>query len=229
MSRINTQNKSIPEDVESDDIVEAHPTPKAIPEHMRKLSCASTKDSFSAGKRGSIEFHPGVAESRENIELHGQRRSSIFSTEQMMIRLTKDRGDSIVSLIDNPSFSKSHQRQVTYENTYKMDPTGCINIPTIKAMIVSVLEDKFCDTRYNPHMMGFICKRTSDAILEEMKKFKFERFKFVCNVTISENTGQGIRQSSQFLWNDKFDNWTDANYTNSTLIVQGAVYMLYYE
>ena len=66
-------------------------------------------------------------------------------------------------------------------------------------------------------------------VLEGMKQFKLDRYKIVCSVTIIQNTGQGIRQASRFLWNDKFDNWVDGTYTNSTIIAQATVYMLYYE
>jgi len=206
---------------------------KALPEHMRKMSNAT-------GKKVSVNQLGGCVESKPSVNLHDKRRSSIFSTEDMAVirRLSRDRGHSIASLNDSPSthvhginkgVPPPPKKVISYENTYIMDPSGVINCPGIRDMINSVLEDKFQDTQYNQYMSGQICKRTSDAILEGMKNFEIERYKIVCTTTISQNNGQGIRQASRFLWNDKHDMYIDGYFQNSYLIAQGTVYLLYYE
>ena len=202
--------------------------PKAIPEHMRRISHASA----TGLKRSSIGVDLGElpAESRESISLQDRgRRSSIFSTEQMQQKMNKDRGNSVISLKDTPSDHIKAKIKVNYENTYIMDPSGYIDKPAIRKMIDGVLEEKFNGMKFNAFMMGLISKRVTESVLEGMKQFKLDRYKIVCSVTIIQNTGQGIRQASRFLWNDKFDNWVDGTYTNSTIIAQATVYMLYYE
>ena len=110
-----------------------------------------------------------------------------------------------------------------------MEPTVHIDVAAIRKMMYGVLEDKFRDTRYNPNLIGFLTKRTTDALLEGMKKFMLNRYKIVCTVSIIQNTGQSVRLASRFLWNDKFDNWVGAVYKDADLVAEAAVYMLYYE
>jgi len=238
MSKTNARAvDSIPEGIEKTaadsgsggDIDMPPPGPaKAIPEHMRRISGAVLGGSGSGVGRPSIDGLGGKIESKESVNLHGQRRSSIFSTDMAQQRMSRDRGMSIISMSDDPMANRGHAK-VLYENTYIMEPSGYINLPAIREMILKVLEEKLKDAKYNIHMMGFLIRRITETLKDEVKKLGLKRYKVVCTAAIYQNIGQGIYQSSRFLWNDKADNWVDAVFVNPTIIAHGTVYMAYYE
>jgi len=215
MSKANAKVESIPEGMEK------NAPATAIPGHMRRISGAvlGPSGSGASGLGGNIE-------SKESVQLHGQRRSSIFATD-VNNRISKDCGSSVISMSDDP-LARAGQK-ILYENTYIMEPSGCINLPAIKEMILKVLEEKLQDAKYNIHMMGYLIKRITESLKDEMKKFGLDRYKIVCTAAIYQKNLQSIHQSSRFLWNDKVDNWVDAYFENGTLIGHGAVYMAYYE
>jgi len=141
---------------------------------------------------------------------------------------TKDRGASVISLSDAPSLVRKGPKH-QYENTFKIEPDNRIDFLKIKDIVNNTLVDIFQDAKYNYEEMGHLCKRTSQVIKDSVKMLKIERYKIICSVTISEQTGQGVKKASRFLWDDKKDNWVDAYFANSSLVAHASVYALYFE
>jgi len=204
-----------------EDVPDAPGPAKALPEHMRRISGAVL------GGSGSGHGRPSLAGMNDSgVNLHNQRRSSIFSTEMIHHRMGQDRGNSTVSC--DEAHTKLAQK-VLYENTFIMEPSGFVNLPPIKEMITRVLEEKLKGSHYNPHTMGYTIKKITDSLKEEVGKLNLGRYKVVCTAAIYQNLGQGVHQYSRCLWFDKFDNWIDASFENGSLIGQGSVYLMYYE
>lgn len=110
-----------------------------------------------------------------------------------------------------------------------MEPDEKYEISNIKKIIDDILEEKFKDFEYEPLDAGPLCKKTSLAIKDAVKKLGQDRYKIVCTVTVSQNRGQGVKQASRFLWDANRDNWIDSTYINHSLVAQATLYTLYYE
>ena len=155
------------------------------------------------------------------------RRSSIFSIDH----IPKDAGRSSVSCTLDPRLSilrgKAHKG--AYENTYRMEPDKRFDIKEAKAFTEEILEENFSNKKYEAIKMARLAKRVSMVIKEKMKSLDYDRFKFVCNVTVGQQRNQGMRIASRFLWDAKRDNWFNCAYSNQELFAVASVYALYYE
>ena len=155
------------------------------------------------------------------------RRTSIFSIEH---RPHQDIGQSsLTSCVDNQYSFKAKFHKVFYENTYKMEPDSRFDAQKAEVVIHEVLTENFSKAVYDPKGMGNLAKHVSTIIKDRMKTLGFERFKFVCNVTIGENDNQGIKISSRYLWDAKRDNWVSATFSNKNFFVVATVFALYFE
>ena len=119
--------------------------------------------------------------------------------------------------------------KVQYENTYKLDPDKRFDAKKVRSVIEDTLEQMFNNEKYSAVEMGHMCKKASVSIKDAVKQLGFERYKFVCTVSVTQPEDQGVKFASRYLWDDRKDSWVDAVYCNSNLIAQATIYALYYE
>lgn len=155
------------------------------------------------------------------------RRASIFSFEPHH----KDGGKSSMYQIleSHPSQIPNRPPKALYENTYKMEPDRRFDVKEAKDAVDAILEETFADIEYDPTKMPQLAKEGSMLIKDKLKYLGYERFKFVCNVTIGQQGSQAIRISSRFIWDEKTDNWINSVYSNKEIFVAASVFALYYE
>jgi len=72
-------------------------------------------------------------------------------------------------------------------------------------------------------------KELANEILEEVKKFEYDRYKLVVDVTIGEYTGQGVRISSRAIWDTSTDSYASSTYRHGNVFVTAIVFGCYYE
>jgi len=72
-------------------------------------------------------------------------------------------------------------------------------------------------------------KQMANEILEEVKKFEYDRYKLVVDVTIGEYTGQGVRVSSRAIWDTSTDSYASSSYRHGNVFVTAIVFACYYE
>ena len=159
-----------------------------------------------------------------------RRRSSIFSIEHR----PQDAGRSSISCqLERTSSTALHQANgnthKAFENTYKLEPDRRFDVKKAKEIVDTILDENFEDVVYDPVGMGSQCKKVSQMIKNGLKNMKFQRYKFVCSVTIGQSKNQGIRMASRYLWDAKRDTWLNATYSNHSLFVVATVFAMYYE
>ena len=155
------------------------------------------------------------------------RKSSIFSIDH----IPKDAGISSISCTLDPLFSilRGKAQKEAYENTYRMEPDKRFDIEEAREVVYDILEENFSDVKYEPIPMAQLAKRVSIVIKDKMKRLGYDRFKFVCNVTVGQQENQSVKVASRFLWDAKRDNWFNCTYSNQDLFAVAAVFALYYE
>lgn len=191
---------------------------------IRRLSSLCASDALQSDGRGRRRSE--CVSMSTDLEMRAS--NNVFSPQ----RAQRDTGNSIICMSEPSKDSHAHGvPKVLYENSYRMDVNSYIDLPLIKHVISQVLDDKFKGMKYSsiPSIMGTHVKKATNAIIAAVKRLQVNRYRIVSTVTIAQNKGQGIRQSSRCLWSGKNDTWTDASYTNSSMLVHGTVYMIYYE
>ena len=156
-----------------------------------------------------------------------QRRSSIFSVDHYQ----RDAGKSSTSCVLDLRLSaiKSKLHREAYENTYKMEPRKRFDIKEAKKFVNEILEENFFEVKYDPLQMVHLSKRVSTIIKDKLKSLGYDRFKYVCCVTVGQQLNQSIKIASRFVWDARRDTWFDCTYSNRELFAVATVYVLYYE
>ena len=119
---------------------------------------------------------------------------------------------------------------ITYENTYRTEPTTKFLPDKVAEIISTHLEESLCEVRYSHHECGKMACELSERIKEEVKKkVDLPRRKLVSFVTIGELRCQGARVGSRCIWNEKTDRYASASYKNSSLFAVGVVFAVFHE
>ncbi|XP_015775331.1 PREDICTED: tctex1 domain-containing protein 1-B-like [Acropora digitifera] len=130
----------------------------------------------------------------------------------------------------SPTHSAVRQRgTVTItENTYKMKPDTCFSEAEVRAIILQHLRS-LQSQKYDAKMCRELAKGMSNSIMSDLKSLGYERFKFVCTVTIGQNKGQGVRVASRSVWNTDSDRFVSESFMNESLFAVGVVFGIYKE
>jgi hypothetical protein len=152
------------------------------------------------------------------------RRSSIF---EVGFPIQKDRGSSIVNI--QPSVFEHRPQKVVFENTYKMEPDGKLDLKEIEKLLENTLKSFLQTVTYDASHCRSLVNSLSLTIREQVKLLDYKRYKITCWVNIVENKSQGIRIASRCLWDDKKDNQVSAVYCNTSLVCLATVFLTYCE
>ncbi|KAJ1888059.1 hypothetical protein LPJ66_008766 [Kickxella alabastrina] len=84
-------------------------------------------------------------------------------------------------------------------------------------IINDILRSELTDKRYKDNDMSTITKRIGELITSRMSvQSGFERYKFVTNVSIFENPGQGSWMGTNLVWDPETDNAAQGSFFNDT-------------
>ncbi|KAJ1558116.1 hypothetical protein HK096_003468 [Nowakowskiella sp. JEL0078] len=115
---------------------------------------------------------------------------------------------------------------LVYENTYKMKPDKKFQSDQVKKMVEEILQTRLVKVKYDPAKVPELTKTLANDILASVKKFEYDRYKFVVEVVMGEFKGQGIRVSSRALWDTSTDSYASVSYKNATLFAVAIVFGL---
>ncbi|RUS85678.1 hypothetical protein EGW08_006554 [Elysia chlorotica] len=177
-------------------------------EGFRKLMAAKTNSTISDKKSES-----------DNASTTGKSKLGRFRLKMRML--------------SNLGARNLHSQQtfVTYENTYKMEPTENKTFSTARAeqVIEGVFEHYLQGKNYDPKIFPRLIKTLTELIRDRVKMQGLERYKIIATVTMIQNKDQGIQLSSRALWNHKFDNYASVAYEGPNYFAVGSVYALYHD
>lgn len=130
----------------------------------------------------------------------------------------------------NPLLHTSLLNPVTYENTYRTEPTTKFYPDKASEIIRALLEQSLCEVAYDQQTCSKLACELSESIKDEVKKsMNLPRRKLVSFVTIGERRCQGVRVGSRCVWNEKFDRYASSSYKNSSLFAVGVVFAVFFE
>ncbi|XP_077573946.1 dynein light chain Tctex-type protein 2B [Stigmatopora nigra] len=91
---------------------------------------------------------------------------------------------------------------------------------TVKALLTEV--------DYDPDEVSELTSKVADSVKNKVKKLGFDRYKFIVQVTIGEQRGQGVKMSSRCLWDADTDNYAEDVFMNDSLFCAVAVFGSYF-
>ena len=74
-----------------------------------------------------------------------------------------------------------------------------------KEILKQVLEGELKDKTYNPELTSQWCRAIADEIKKRLKELNLPRYKYVVNVAIAEQRGEGIRIGCRCFWDSDTD------------------------
>jgi hypothetical protein len=116
-----------------------------------------------------------------------------------------------------------------YQNSYRLEPVVKFNPERARAIIESVLQEKFSGRKYPPIVYPELVKRLTFEIREKVKEMMVERYKFVSVVVIGQKVDCSIIVASQCLSDVSVDTYASYTYENMEMYATAIVYAFYYE
>ncbi|XP_065281523.1 dynein light chain Tctex-type protein 2B-like isoform X3 [Dermacentor albipictus] len=90
------------------------------------------------------------------------------------------------------------------------------------------LMTEFDDKIYDSSQVAQWTKETSQRICERLQELGFERYKYVVQVVISEQRGEGARMACRCLWDSDTDVCVSEFYNGDSLFCAAVVLASYY-
>ncbi len=117
------------------------------------------------------------------------------------------------------------------ENTFRLPPDQAseFSLTEVKQLMDRVLGMYLSDTHYEATKCSSMCCSIVGTIKNEVKLLRYDRYKLICHVIISENQKQSMQTVSRSLWNSKSDNSVTASFTNSSLLAVATLFAVYFE
>ena len=85
----------------------------------------------------------------------------------------------------------------------------------VKALIAEALSDKLGDKTYNPELTAQWTREIADEIKNRIKnELELPRYKFVVQVVVGEQRGEGVRMGCRCFWDADTDNYAEDTYRN---------------
>ena len=114
------------------------------------------------------------------------------------------------------------------ENTYVMRPASRFPAQLIKDTLKAVLAEKLShtalkDAKYSTEGT----KAIADAIRSRLKALGLPRYKFIVQLVIGENKGQGFRMATKCLWDSATDDFASEDYRNDNVFAVAVAYGVY--
>lgn len=97
----------------------------------------------------------------------------------------------------------------------------------MKEIIAEVLKEKLTGVVYHADNTSLWCREISDEIKQKLKGLGLERYKFVVQVVIGEQKGEGMRMGCRCFWDPKTDNYAEEVFTSESIFAVAAAFGVY--
>ncbi|CAD5122369.1 unnamed protein product [Dimorphilus gyrociliatus] len=181
-------------------------------EPKRKASISNSSDSHVPSLAPPHRRMSRVIDPSRKMSMYNMRRPSLAGSQRT--------GDYVVP-----------KMPVRLANTYRLEPKNGEKFSSgeVSRVIAEVLENYLSGETYEETMCGKLAKNIAEILKERVKSMKFPRYKFVSEVTITQNGRQSMQTASRCLSNQQTDSYATASYKNSSLSAYAAVYGFYFE
>lgn len=114
----------------------------------------------------------------------------------------------------------------TAQNTYIIRPNFSQKFRpvNVKEMIHTVLGEKLTGVTYSADETTSLTKTIADTIKTKLKDMGHERYKFIVQVVIGEQRGEGVKMGCRCFWDSDTDNYAQDIFMNESLFCVAAAY-----
>ncbi|XP_013855052.1 dynein light chain Tctex-type protein 2B [Austrofundulus limnaeus] len=98
----------------------------------------------------------------------------------------------------------------------------------VKECIGEIVREHLSGVQYEQEKVKEMSNSLADHIKDKVKTLGFDRYKFVVQVVIGEQRGQGVKISSRCLWDADTDSYAEDVFMNDSLFCLVAVFGSYY-
>ena len=96
-----------------------------------------------------------------------------------------------------------------------------------KELIKEILQSKLKTAVYQPEAIQTITKDIAESVKWKLKELNLPRYKYIVQVTIGEQRGQGIRAGCKCFWDFDTDYVASESYINDSLFCIVTVFAVY--
>jgi|TARA_B100000405_G_C16413365_1_gene311296 hypothetical protein len=95
----------------------------------------------------------------------------------------------------------------------------------VKEMMDEIIKERLTGVEYEADTCSMLARDISDEIKFKLKELGFEeRYKFVVQVVIGEEKGEGVRMGCRCFWDPKTDNHVATQFHNATIFCAAAAF-----
>jgi len=116
------------------------------------------------------------------------------------------------------------------ENTYTIRPNFMHKFrpASAKEVIHFVLNEMLSDKRYDAEETTAWCKQISCEIKDKLKALGLDRYKYIVQVVIGEQRGEGVKMGCRCFWDSDTDNYAQDIFMNDTLFCVAAAFGVFH-
>mmetsp|Transcript_17001 Transcript_17001/g.28071 ORF Transcript_17001/g.28071 Transcript_17001/m.28071 type:complete len:127 (+) Transcript_17001:131-511(+) len=96
-----------------------------------------------------------------------------------------------------------------------------------KDIIHSVLSKRLAGQFYNAESVSQWTREISDEIKSRLKEMELDRYKWVVQVVIGEQRGEGVRMACRCFWDANSDNYAQDIFMNESIFCIAAAFGVY--
>ncbi|KAL8593911.1 hypothetical protein ACOMHN_048348 [Nucella lapillus] len=115
-------------------------------------------------------------------------------------------------------------------NTYVIRPNfqHKFRPAAVKDMIHMVLTSTLSDKLYESESATEWTKAISDTIKDKLQDMGYDRYKFIVQVVIAEQRGQGTKMACRCFWDADSDSYAQDLYMNESLVCVAAAFGIFH-
>ncbi|CCI42768.1 unnamed protein product [Albugo candida] len=97
----------------------------------------------------------------------------------------------------------------------------------MKHILSQVLQEKLEKNVYQADKSAALTKELTDAIKMQLKAGNYPRFKYIVQVVLGEQRGEGVRMGCRCLWDAGIDCYASETFVNDSLFCVAVAYAVY--
>ncbi|TMW62678.1 hypothetical protein Poli38472_005296 [Pythium oligandrum] len=109
----------------------------------------------------------------------------------------------------------------------RLNPKSKPTTTKMKQVISQVLQDKLEAVTYQSERSSALTKEIADAIKFQLKACNYTRCKYVVQVVIGEQRGEGVRMGCRCFWDPETDCYASETFSNESLFCVATAYSIY--
>lgn len=115
-------------------------------------------------------------------------------------------------------------------NTYTIRPNfqHKFRPAAVKECIHQILTDFFVGKSYSGDECTTWCKNISHEIKDRLKEMGYDRYKFIVQVVIGEQRGEGVKMACRCFWDSDTDNCAQDIFMNDSLFCVAVCFGVFY-